>query len=103
MAHRAATKGLEGDTLFSERPGQLVGKHTLMDLVWPGLVVEENNLAAQVSALRKVLGGDLIATGAPSASRRRSSGCSSKRPKRSRAGEGDVSGGVIAAEVASRD
>ena len=23
MAHRAATKGLEGDTLFSERPGQL--------------------------------------------------------------------------------
>src|SRR6188508_3688466 len=23
MAHRAATKGLEGDALFSERPGQL--------------------------------------------------------------------------------
>ena len=23
MAHRAATRGLEGDTLFSERPGQL--------------------------------------------------------------------------------
>jgi predicted ATPase len=33
-----------------------------MDLVWPGLVVEENNLAAQVSALRKVLGGEVIAT-----------------------------------------
>ncbi len=39
-----------------ERPGRLVGKRMLMDLVWPGLVVQENNLAAQVSALRKVLG-----------------------------------------------
>ena len=47
---------------LAERPGQLVGKHALMDLVWPGLVVEENNLAAQVSALRKVLGGEVIAT-----------------------------------------
>ena len=47
---------------LADRPGQLVSKHALMDLVWPGLVVEENNLAAQVSALRKVLGGDVIAT-----------------------------------------
>jgi len=47
---------------LAERPGRLVGKHALMDIVWPGLVVQENNLAAQVSALRKVLGGDLIAT-----------------------------------------
>jgi len=47
---------------LAERPGHLVGKRMLMDLVWPGLVVQENNLAAQVSALRKVLGGDVIAT-----------------------------------------
>src|SRR3982750_4170126 len=47
---------------LAERPGQLVGKDALMGLVWPGLVVQENNLAAQVSALRKVLGGDVIAT-----------------------------------------
>src|SRR5512133_427536 len=47
---------------LAERPGQLVGKHALMDLVWPGRVVEENNLAAQVSALRKVLGDEVIAT-----------------------------------------
>ena len=47
---------------LAERPGRLVGKATLMDLVWPGLVVQENNLAAQVSALRKVLGDDVIAT-----------------------------------------
>lgn len=47
---------------LADRPGRLVGKHALMDLVWPGLVVQENNLAAQISALRKVLGGDVIAT-----------------------------------------
>src|SRR6186713_1426381 len=60
----AALGGRAFDLLLAlaERPGQLVGKHALMDLVWPGLVVQENNLAAQVSALRKVLGGDLIAT-----------------------------------------
>ena len=47
---------------LAERPGRLVGKRALMDLVWPGLVVQENNLAAQVSALRKVVGDAVIAT-----------------------------------------
>jgi predicted ATPase/DNA-binding winged helix-turn-helix (wHTH) protein len=47
---------------LAQQPGRLVGKAMLMDLVWPGLVVQENNLAAQVSALRKVLGGDVITT-----------------------------------------
>jgi TolB-like protein/tetratricopeptide (TPR) repeat protein len=45
-----------------ERAGQLVPKAELLDLVWPGLVVEENNLQVQVSALRKILGADAIAT-----------------------------------------
>jgi len=45
-----------------ERAGQLVPKAALLDLVWPGVVVEENNLQVQVSALRKVLGADAIAT-----------------------------------------
>ena len=45
-----------------ERAGRLVTKAELLDQVWPGVVVEENNIAAQVSALRKVLGGDTIAT-----------------------------------------
>ena len=31
-------------------------------MVWPGLVVEENNLQVQISALRKVLGAPAIAT-----------------------------------------
>jgi predicted ATPase/DNA-binding winged helix-turn-helix (wHTH) protein len=41
---------------------QLLTKQELLDRVWPGLVVEENNLSVQVSALRKVLGAKLIAT-----------------------------------------
>ncbi|HET7528347.1 MAG TPA: winged helix-turn-helix domain-containing protein, partial [Burkholderiaceae bacterium] len=47
---------------LAERPGRLVGKRTLIDLVWPGLVVQDNNLAAQMSALRKVVGDDVITT-----------------------------------------
>ena len=45
-----------------ERRDRLVTKNELLDLVWPGVVVEENNLQVQVSALRKLLGGDAIAT-----------------------------------------
>src|SRR5262252_5482302 len=36
--------------------GELVTKDELMDAVWPGLIVEDNNLQVQISALRKVLG-----------------------------------------------
>ena len=72
---------------LAERPGQLVGKHALMDLVWPGLVVQENNLAAQISALRKVLGGDVIATIPGAASLRRADRIDrTRRSARSRAG-----------------
>jgi TolB-like protein/Tfp pilus assembly protein PilF len=45
-----------------ERAGQLVSKADLLDLVWPGLIVEENNLQVQISALRKILGADAITT-----------------------------------------
>ncbi len=45
-----------------ERAGQLVSKDELLDRVWPKLVVEENNLQVQVSALRKILGAEAIAT-----------------------------------------
>jgi TolB-like protein/Tfp pilus assembly protein PilF len=45
-----------------ERRERLVTKDELLDLVWPGLVVEENNLQVHVSALRKILGQDAIAT-----------------------------------------
>src|SRR5438132_10012985 len=45
-----------------ERRDRLVPKDELLDLVWPGLVVEENNLQVQISALRKILGQEAIAT-----------------------------------------
>src|ERR1700738_2278825 len=45
-----------------ERRERLVTKDELLDLVWPGLVVEENNLQVQISALRKVLGQEAIVT-----------------------------------------
>jgi predicted ATPase/DNA-binding winged helix-turn-helix (wHTH) protein len=45
-----------------ERRDRVVSKSELLDAVWPGLVVEENNLQVQVSALRKVLGPQAIAT-----------------------------------------
>ncbi len=45
-----------------ERRERVVDKTELFDAVWPGLVVEENNLQVQVSSLRKVLGPNAIAT-----------------------------------------
>jgi len=45
-----------------ERAGQLVTKDELLGRVWPKLIVEENNLQVQVSALRKILGQDAIVT-----------------------------------------
>jgi predicted ATPase/DNA-binding winged helix-turn-helix (wHTH) protein len=41
---------------------RVVSKNELFDLVWPGLVVEENNLHVQISTLRKVLGAQCVAT-----------------------------------------
>jgi Tol biopolymer transport system component/DNA-binding winged helix-turn-helix (wHTH) protein len=46
------------DTLLFlvEHAGELVEKRTLLDAVWPSVVVEENNLTQAVSALRRALG-----------------------------------------------
>lgn len=45
-----------------ERRERVVSKNELLDLAWPGVVVEENNLSVQISSLRKVLGNQAIAT-----------------------------------------
>ena len=45
-----------------QRRGAVVSKTELFDLVWPGLVVEENNLQQHISALRKLFGPQAIAT-----------------------------------------
>jgi predicted ATPase/DNA-binding winged helix-turn-helix (wHTH) protein len=44
------------------RRGELVRKSELLDAVWPGLVVEENNVSVQIATLRKWLGRSSIAT-----------------------------------------
>ena len=44
------------------RRERIVTKAELLDLAWPGLVVEENNLQVQVSLLRKLLGAQAITT-----------------------------------------
>lgn len=45
-----------------EHHDRLVTKDELFARVWPGLVVEDNNLSVQVSALRRALGPEAIAT-----------------------------------------
>jgi non-specific serine/threonine protein kinase len=45
-----------------ENRDRVMTKDELLALVWPGLVVEENNLQVQVSTLRKIMGGEAIAT-----------------------------------------
>ena len=45
-----------------EKRGQLVTKSELFDAVWPGRVVEDNNLVVQVGTLRKLLGPEVITT-----------------------------------------
>jgi tetratricopeptide (TPR) repeat protein len=43
------------------RSDQICTKADLMQAVWPGMVVEENNLHVQVTALRKLLGAAAVA------------------------------------------
>eukprot|EP01036_Dinobryon_divergens_P060481 gene60481-80662_t len=45
-----------------ERAGELVGRNELIERVWPGRIVEENNLSVQVNALRKAIGGEWLKT-----------------------------------------
>ena len=45
-----------------EHRERLVAKDELLDVAWPGGVVEEINLQVQVSSLRKILGRDAIVT-----------------------------------------
>ena len=45
-----------------ENRSRVMTKDELLALVWPGLVVEENNLQVQVSTLRKILGNEAIST-----------------------------------------
>jgi DNA-binding winged helix-turn-helix (wHTH) protein/TolB-like protein len=61
------SRALEVLCFLVDRGGDLVPKPAIMDAVWPGTAVEENNLTVQISALRRVLdqgrrGGSCIQT-----------------------------------------
>lgn len=71
LRHRGAPIKLKSKTFdllqyLVQNHGQLVTKSELLDRVWPGQFVEENNLTVQVSALRKMFAsvgaGELIRT-----------------------------------------
>ena len=48
-------------TLVQHRD-RMISKHELLELVWPGMIVEENNLQVHISTLRKLLGPEAITT-----------------------------------------
>lgn len=65
MDGKAATLGSRAfDVLLAlvEHRDRVVTGKQLFEWIWPGLVVEENNLRQQIAALRKVLGDHAIAT-----------------------------------------
>ena len=45
-----------------ENAGRLVSKTALIERVWPRVIVDENNLPAQIASLRRVLGAGAIRT-----------------------------------------
>jgi predicted ATPase/DNA-binding winged helix-turn-helix (wHTH) protein len=45
-----------------ENQGRLVTKAALIERVWPNVIVDENNLPAQIASLRRVLGAGAIRT-----------------------------------------
>ncbi len=59
-----ALGGRAFDVLWAliERRDRVVAKDELLNVAWPGLVVEENNLQVQISTLRRALGPLAIAT-----------------------------------------
>jgi Tol biopolymer transport system component/DNA-binding winged helix-turn-helix (wHTH) protein len=50
------SKAFDTLLLLVSNAGETVAKETLLEAVWPGVAVEENNLNQAVSALRKALG-----------------------------------------------
>jgi TolB-like protein/DNA-binding winged helix-turn-helix (wHTH) protein/Flp pilus assembly protein TadD len=51
-----AARGLDALIYLVEHRGELIDKATLLEALWPGLVVEENNLNQSITAIRRALG-----------------------------------------------
>jgi TolB-like protein/Flp pilus assembly protein TadD len=62
VTHKPGARAFDLLLLLVENRHRVVGKAEIFERVWPGVVVEENNLTVQVSALRKILGPDVLAT-----------------------------------------
>jgi DNA-binding winged helix-turn-helix (wHTH) protein len=58
VAVELGTRAFDLLLVLLEADGSLVTKEELMNRVWPGIVVAEENLKVQISALRKALGDD---------------------------------------------
>ncbi len=59
---RIGSRAIDLLLLLVRHRGRVIGKNELLDQVWPGLVVEENNLQQHISSLRKLLGPQAIVT-----------------------------------------
>jgi DNA-binding winged helix-turn-helix (wHTH) protein len=57
---RVGSRAFDLLVALAERPARVVSKRELIELVWPDVVVEENNLSVQITALRKLLGAEAI-------------------------------------------
>jgi TolB-like protein/DNA-binding winged helix-turn-helix (wHTH) protein/tetratricopeptide (TPR) repeat protein len=55
-------KAFDALVCFLERPGEVIDRATLIDVLWPNTVVEENNLRQVIAALRRSIGSELIRT-----------------------------------------
>ncbi|MGW8368472.1 MAG: winged helix-turn-helix domain-containing protein [Gammaproteobacteria bacterium] len=55
-------KAFDALIFFLEHAGEVVDRATLIELLWPDTVVEENNLRQVIAALRRAIGDDLIRT-----------------------------------------
>lgn len=62
QAARVGSRAFDLLMALVDRGDRVVAKQELLEVVWPGLVVEENNLQVHVMALRKLLGAQAIVT-----------------------------------------
>src|SRR5690349_20674184 len=58
MPVQLGSRALDIPCVLASAKGEVVGKDELMTRVWPGVVVDENNIQVHVSALRKALDED---------------------------------------------
>src|SRR5271169_2851322 len=52
------SRALDVLSVLADRPGILLNRDEIMAAAWPGTVVEDNNLAVLISALRRILDRD---------------------------------------------